>query len=187
MTWVMTPYNHGLTQTFYEIYPTFDEFKSDYNSKGFPDVFNNDTTLELVYNLLYANYGLDEITNMTLENFKYKLFATIWQYGGEWKKKLDIQDKLKGLDLDSEVLQGSKAIYNHALNPETDPSTQSLEELTYINEQNTTNYKKSKMDAYLELYQLLNSNVTDWFMRKFSKLFKSFVSPFTGGYVEVDD
>ena len=39
---------------------------------------------------------------------------------------------------EEDIRLGSKAIYNQALNPQTEPSTKSLEELTYINQQNTT-------------------------------------------------
>ena len=37
------------------------------------------------------------------------------------------------------------------MNPGTEPSTGSLEELTSINAQNTTGYKKSKLDAYMSV------------------------------------
>jgi hypothetical protein len=75
------------------------------------------------------------------------MFSVIFQYGPTWEKKLDIQEKLRDLT-EAEILAGAKAIYNHAFNPETTPSTASLEELNYINDQNITNYKKSKLEAY---------------------------------------
>ena len=37
------------------------------------------------------------------------------------------------------------------MNPGTEPSTGSLEELTSISAQNTTGYKKSKLDAYMSV------------------------------------
>ena len=52
-----------------------------------------------------------------------------------------------------------------------------LNELTYINEQNTTNYKKSYMDAYSQLWELLDTDVTQEFINRFQKLFKQFVRP----------
>ena len=70
-------------------------------------------------------------------------------YGPTWEKRLDIQEKLRNIS-DDELRLGSKAIYNHALNPSTAPSTQALEELSYINDQSTSNYRKSKMDAYMQ-------------------------------------
>jgi hypothetical protein len=75
------------------------------------------------------------------------------------------------------LLAGSKAIYNTALNPSVSPSTSSLEELTYINSQNTTNYKRSKLEAYAQLLDLLEVDVTEEFLNKFKKCFKVFVAP----------
>ena len=103
-----------------------------------------------IFYLLYAKYGNNPIANRDVNQFKYKVFSIIFQYGPTWEKRLDIQTKLRELTAD-ELATGSRAIYNTALNPSTAPSTSSLEELTYINQQNTTNYKKSKMDAYAQL------------------------------------
>ena len=68
-------------------------------------------------------------------------------------------------------------MHNHAYNPSTVPSTGSLDELNYINDQNTTNLKKSKMDAYEQLLSLLEVDVTEEFISKFKKCFKVFVAP----------
>ena len=97
-------------------------------------------------------------------------------YGPAWEKRLDIQNEIRNLSAD-DLLQGAKAIYNHALNPETDPSTLVPDELTYINEQNTTQYKKSKMDAYGQLWRLISTDVTADFLAKFNDCFKKFVMP----------
>ena len=63
---------------------------------------------------------------------------------------MDIQNKIRNLTED-EIRIGTKAIYNQAVNPGTEPSTGSLEELTSISAQNTTGYKKSKLDAYMSV------------------------------------
>jgi hypothetical protein len=78
---------------------------------------------------------------------------------------------------DEELLRGGKAIYNNAMNPDGSPATQSLEELPRISSQNTTNYKKSKMDAYSQLWELLNTDITNEFINKFKICFKQFVRP----------
>ena len=97
-------------------------------------------------------------------------------YGPTWEKRLDIQQKLRNLT-DSEIATGAKAVYNSALNPSTAPSTGSSDELPYINSQNTTNYKKSKMDAYAQLWDLLETDVTAEFINRFRVCFKQFVRP----------
>ena len=82
----------------------------------------------------------------------------------------------------SQLEQGAKAIYNKALNPETTPSTQSLKELTYINEQNTANQIKSPTESIKQLYVLLETDVTEEFLLEFKPLFKKFISPYTRLY-----
>lgn len=131
----------------------------------------NATTL---FYLLYAKYGNNPIANRDVNQFKYKVFSIIFQYGPTWSKRVEIQEKLRALSED-DLIKGSKAIYNSAQNPSTKPSTSSLEELEYINAQNTTNYKKSKMDAYTQLWDLLATDVTSEFLNKFKNLFKMFV------------
>lgn len=90
------------------------------------------------------------------------------------------------------------SIKNHALNPgEIDSQVTTLNgsELTYIDQQNTDKMtgsstisnedsrnssqtiKKSKMDAYMQLWELLDNDVTNEFLAKFQKLFKQFVRP----------
>lgn len=77
---------------------------------------------------------------------------------------------------DEDLIQGSKAVYNTALNPGTAPSTDTLDELTYINQQNTTKYKKTKLEGYALLLDLLESDVTSDFIDSFKKLFNPFGS-----------
>ena len=57
------------------------------------------------------------------------------------------------------------------------PSTGSLDELTYINDQQTSSYKKNKLDAYTQQWDMLETDVTEEFLVKFKKCFKNFVSP----------
>lgn len=163
------------TKLFNEIWDEASKFLADYNSIGIPTTISAQSVTTLYY-LLYARYGNNPIANYDEEQFKYKIFAVIWQYGPTWEKRLEIQQKLRGLTED-DIIKGSKAIYNTALNPSTAPSTATLDELSYINSQNTTNYKKSKMDAYSQLWELLSTDVTAEFLNKFKGCFKQFVKP----------
>lgn len=167
------------TKLFTEIYPDYDTFEDGYTESPLKDGITDDN-LQILYYLLYARYGNSPIANMDENQFKYKLYSVIWQYGPTWESRLEIQDKLRELlatGHEADLINGAKAIYNHAYNPETAPSTQSVEELTYINDQNTTNYKKSKMDAYTQLWGLLATDVTEQFIDRFQPLFKKFVRP----------
>lgn len=170
------------TKTFTDIYETVNDFIYDYNNLQIPKIISVDNCSTLYY-LLYARYGNSPIANLDETQFKYKLFGIIFQYGPTWEKRLEIQSSLRGLT-EEDLLKGSKAIYNHAYNPETQPATGDLDEINYINDQNTTNYKKSKMDAYTQLWNLLDTDVTEEFIRRFSICFKKFAKRGTLLYVE---
>lgn len=132
--------------------------------------------LKIIYYLLYADYGNNVIASSDTERFKYKVFSLIFMYGPTWAKRLEVQKRLRDLT-EEELLVGGKAIYNHAYNPDTKPSTSTLEELLAINDQNTTNYKKSKLEAYSILIELLKTDVTREFINKFKNLFLTVVEP----------
>ena len=163
------------TKLFTDIYNNADTFVADYNSINLGGLTAPTFVTKLFY-LLYSKFGNTPIANLDENQFKYKLFSTVFMYGPAWEKRLDIQNEIRNLSAD-DLLQGAKAIYNHALNPETDPSTLAPDELTYINEQNTTQYKKSKMDAYGQLWRLISTDVTADFLAKFNDCFKKFVRP----------
>lgn len=168
------------TVLFCDIYTDVDEFIADYKNtsddfvNGIPPMIS-DTNATTLFYLLYGRYGNNPIANRDITQFKYKLFSVIFQYGPTWEKELWVQSQIRTLTVD-DIKQGSKAIYNQALNPSTAPSTGSLEELTYINQQNTTNYKKGPLDGYAMLMELLKADVTEDFLKKFNICFKKFVS-----------
>ena len=166
------------TMLFTDIWDEATEFVSDYKSSG---LYNNvakitDESAGMLYYLLFAKYGNSPIANKDVNQFQYKVFSIIFEYGPTWEKQLAVQKALRDLSAD-DIRLGSKAIYNSALNPQTAPSTSTLEELTYINQQNTTNYKKSPLEGYAMLLDLLSTDVTKAFIDKFKICFKTFVTP----------
>lgn len=174
------------TMKFTDVWDEASDFSSDYKSSALYDAYTDTSGLHLenslsdkgittLYYLLYARYGNSPMANRDVNQFKYKIFSVIFQYGPKWEKDLDIQKKIRALS-DDEIRLGSKAIYNQALNPQTSPSTATLEELTYINQQNTTNYKKSPLEGYAMLVDLLQDDLTKKFVDKFNICFKKFVS-----------
>lgn len=166
------------TVRFTQVWETVEEFIDDYEDNGIPVTIDAETSATTLFYMLYARYGNNPISNYDVTQWKYKVFTIIFQYGPAWEKRLKIQERLRELnETDPEFRKGNKAIYNQALNPATEPSTASLTELTYINSQNTTNYNKSLMDAYGQLWNLLDTDVTEEFLKKFQKLFKQFVKP----------
>ena len=145
-----------------------------------------ETNIKLLYFLLSAKYGMDQIASSSEEHFNLKLMSIIFQYGSFWQKEMEIQKELRALELDetdedgnlNSIYKGSKAIYNHSYNPSTPPSTDALTELTTIDDQNTTNYRKSRLEGLSSLEELLKRDVTQAFLERFKTLFKK-VLPYT--------
>jgi hypothetical protein len=161
------------TQTFAEVFPTYEDFLNDYI--GHP-LFQDEINTALVYHLLFASYANSHISNSSINQFIDRLYQTIFMYGPSWQKRLDIQKKLRELT-DEDILKGGSAIYNHAFNDGGAPSADSTVPLDYINQQNTTHYKKSKMDSYATLLSLIETDVTREFIDKFKPLFLKIVAP----------
>ncbi len=166
------------TMIFTDVWDDAGEFADEYEGSGLyiPNSHISDDSAATVFYLLYARYGNSPIANRDVNQFKYKVFATIMQYGPTWEKRLEVQKAIRDLTAD-DIRLGSKAIYNQAMNPSTEPTTSTLDEITYINAQNTTNYKKSPLDGYATLLELLDTDVTKEFIDKFKICFKTFVQP----------
>ena len=188
--WFKPKYNK---LTFAQVYPNLDLFMADYESNIAIYFYKKPAPLtsasaKTVYFLLYAKYGNNPISNEDINEFKFKIFANIFASGGLWEKKIDIQFRLQEL-AESEIMTGAKQIYNHALNPSTEPSTDALQELPYINDQNTSQHKKSILEAYSLLWEALHGNATEEFLGKFKNCFAIYVGkdecvPF---YIEDED
>ena len=160
---------------FTDVYDSVEKFLADYNGVGLPTTISQGSAQTLYY-LLYGRYGNDVIASSDINRFKYSLFGIIFQYGPTWEKRLEIQEKLRGLSED-EILTGSRQIYNNAQNPSTEPSTDTTDELQYINEQNVTKNRRGKLDAYAMLMELLRSDVTNELLTKFKTLFLTVIEP----------
>lgn len=167
------------TKTFAQVWPSASEFETDYTSlvAGFAPNFSSPikaNNINVVYYLLYARYGNTPMINNDINQFKMKVVANIVMFGPTWERKEEIQKSLRTLS-EADLLTGAKQIYNHAFNPSTAPATTTLEELDYINDQNTSNHKKSKMEAYSILWNLLHADSTRDFIERFKNCFSKFV------------
>lgn len=171
----MDLYGNYRTRTFADIFEDEDNFEIELQSTVFRDCISENSR-KLLFSLLYAQYGNSHIANADENQFKYRVFSTIFMYGPTWEKRLELQKNIRELDYEV-IKEGGKVIYNHALNPGTAPDTQSLEELQYINDQNTTNYKKSDLEAYALVWDMLATDVSKEFLNHFRKLFITIVEP----------
>lgn len=172
-------FGNYLTRKFSDIYGDFGTFNLDYqfySNNGLNPNFQDENTIQTLYMLLCARYKNSSLKNTDESQFKLKLFSIIFQYGPTWEKRLKIQGDLRKLT-ENELILGTTQINNHSYNPSTEPSTSTLDELTTTNEQTSTKYKKSKMDAYANLMALLEKDVTEEFLNKFKQLFLTIVEP----------
>ena len=182
------------TIKFTDVWDDVESFMDDFHNNGIPYQYTtykinqttgeeeavttqtiSDTSAQTLFYLLYARYGNNPIANRDVNQFKYKVFSVIFQYGPTWEKRLDVQGRLRQLNL-GDIRAGAFAMYNQAQNPATAPSTDTTDELTYINGQNTTRYTKSPLEGYSILLELLDTDVTEDFLKKFNICFKKFVS-----------
>lgn len=172
-------YGNYRTRSFNDIYGNINDFKLSfeyYKDVGLDPKLIKQESISTIFYLLCARYGNSHIANSDENQFKLKLFSTIFQYAPYWEKKLDIQAKLRGFTED-QLREGSKQINNHSYNPSTAPTTDTLDELLTTNEQTATKFKKSRLDAYGILSDLLERDVTEEFIGKFKKLFLYIVEP----------
>lgn len=166
------------TQLFSDIYPDYASFKATFDEDfGLyaKDCISEDS-LKILFGILYARYGNNPIVNDTVDIFKAKLVAITFQKAPTWERKLALQKSLRDLS-ESDLLSGARTLFNRALNPETPPGTDTDAELTYINGQDVTKQKRSKLDAYSYLNDVLKADVTEDFIQSYAKLFSKFVSP----------
>lgn len=168
-------YGNYRTRKFTDIWDAYEVFFQEFKDSPFKDALK-DESIKLTFYLLYSQYGNSHIANADENQFKYKLFSIMFMVGPTWEKRLEVQKILRDLSED-ELILGAKQIHNHAFNPGTAPGTSTLEELTTINDQNTSSYKRSKLEAYTLLWDLLKLDVSKIYVKEFKNLFLAIVEP----------
>ena len=94
------------TKLMTEVWSKASDFLTDYQNAGIPTTISDQNATTLYY-LLYAKYGNTPIANYDENQWKYKMFSIIFQYGPTWEKRLDIQTTLRGLQIADLVDNGS--------------------------------------------------------------------------------
>ena len=175
------------TKTFTQIFPTFQSFKNTFDNdfgRYAKDCITENSLIAL-YWLLYSRYGESPIVNLSENIFKSKIVATTFQKGPTWERRLKLQQDLRELS-EADLLKGARTLLNRALHPETEPGTNTDEELDYLNQQDVSKLTRSKLDAYSFLQDVLKTDVTEEFLESYRKLFSRFVSP-TNTRIYVND
>lgn len=163
------------TVTFSDVWSEEDTFEDELEASPFGGCITQ-PRINLLFYLLYARFGNNPIANRDVNQFKFKIFSVIFQYGPTWEKKLEVQNNLRALT-EADLREGTEAVHNAAFNSSTAPNTQTYDPLPYTNQQNATKYKKNKLDGYALLVALLEDDLTYKFLNKFQHCFKQFVAP----------
>lgn len=162
-------------KSFADVWNEDEKFVTDYRNSGLNVEDIPDDSLYKLFYLLYARYGNSIIVNNDENQFKYRVYSTIYMYGPTWYRRVEVQTELRKMTMD-ELKSGGKAIYNQAAADGTAPSTATLYELPAINGQNVTNYVKSDLEGYNLLLNLLKTDVTKEFIDRFENLFMKLAS-----------
>lgn len=110
------------TKLMTEVWSQASDFLTDYQNAGIPTTISNQNATTLYY-LLYAKYGNTPIANYDEQQWKYKMFSIIFQYGPTWEKRLDIQTTLRGLQIADLVDNGSYRALSSQSGSETSSKT----------------------------------------------------------------
>lgn len=179
-----SPFGNFRTRTFAEIFSddNLDSvvvFSSMFKNSGIPQKIS-DESLNTLFYLLYGRYANSHIASFDENQFLYKLQSIVFMYGPSWEKRVEIQDALRSLT-EADLLKGSQAIYNTANAPGTSLADNVGPDgkVDYISGQNTTDYRKSKMEGYATLASLLETDVTKQFIDRFANLFIKVVEPYS--------
>lgn len=110
------------TKLFTQIWDNAADFVADYQSVGIPETITTTNATTLFY-LLYARYGNSPIANYDEEQFKYKIFSVIFQYGPTWEKRLSVQKTLRDMQLSDLVDNGALSeLFSHTASNNTTKS-----------------------------------------------------------------
>ena len=110
------------TKLMTEVWSDASGFLTDYQNVGMPTTISNQNAITLYY-LLYARYGNTPIANYDENQWKYKMFSIIFQYGPTWEKRLDIQTTLRGLQIADLIDNGSYRALSSQSGSETSSKT----------------------------------------------------------------
>lgn len=162
------------TKLFTDLFPDRNSFVEAIKDTGLNTL--QDDSLNILYGLLFAKYANSPIANLDENQSVMKFGAIVYQYGPTWEKKIAIQKRLRELN-EEDLRTGATQITNQANNPEYEPGTDGTDVLSYVDFQSSNKFKKSTLEGYAILVNLLETDVTSEFISKFAKIFKSYVRP----------
>lgn len=177
------------TKLFNEIWDDSTEFKADYNTyeTGIGNLNKvDDKYVVLTWQLLASKFANTPIRSASVSQFKLAVFAIMASEAPTWARRLELQNSVRSLT-EADLLAGETQINNRAENPDENPTTSTMDELTYINVQTATKQKRSKMQAYALLDSLLQDDLCETYVHRFNSLFKRVLVPAQYIYISEED
>lgn len=177
------------SKTFAEIFPTAESLRVLRNEwiTLCPRQVNNkdyitDDNLNLVWAVLAAKFSESHINFTKEQPFKLKLLSIVAEATPKFIKDIEIQQKLASLKIDDDadmafIARASSFVVNHADHPATDPDTESLDSLTYIDTQDINTNKRGELDSMAYLSALMRSNLYTAYTNRFKPLFVAIAFP----------
>lgn len=102
------------TKLMTQVWDSAAKFVHDYKNVGIPTTITDQNATTLYY-LLYARYGNTPIANFDENQFKYKIFSVIFQYGPTWEKRLEVQGLLRQMSLEDMTIEAVTATSSTAM------------------------------------------------------------------------
>lgn len=177
------------TKLFSEIWSDATAFKTDYLAyeTGIDNINKiADKYTILTWQLLASKFANTPIRSASESQFKLAVFAIMASEAPTWVRRLELQKSIRDLT-EADLLAGETSIANRAENPDDAPTTQTMDELTYINVQTTSKQKRSKIQAYALLDSLLQSDLCETYVHKFNSLFKKVLVPAAYIYITEEE
>lgn len=177
------------TKLFSEVWDDSTEFKTDYATyeAGIDNLNKVDNKyVVLTWQLLASKFAQTPIRSDSVDQFKLAVFAIMASEAPTWARRLELQKSLRDMT-EADLLAGETSIANRAQNPDEAPTTQTIDELTYVDVQTTNKLQRSKIQAYALLDSLLQNDLCETYVHKFNSLFKRILVPATFIYISEEE
>lgn len=167
------------TKLFSEVWSNSTDFKADYTD--YETAISNvnkidDKYVVLTWQLIASKFANTPIRSASVDQFKLAVFAIMASEAPTWVRRLELQKSVRDLTED-DLIAGETQINNRAENPDENPTTSTMDELTYINVQTASKQKRSKLSAYALLDSLLQDDLCETYVHRFNSLFKRILVP----------
>lgn len=171
----MNPITINKNLLFSDVWDTPESFISDFRASGLNVATITDTNLNVLYCQLFARHGSDHIRSNNSNQWKYKVFAIIFNKGPKWQAALAKQTELQNLT-DEELTFLGRTITNQSGNTTVvnEGGTITEDALDTVDKQDVNITRGNKLVAIRAFIDSLQ-DVSSAFISEFDQLFSRVV------------